>query len=83
MIDQLRQVIDHLQHLESASEDEQAVLAQRIGQLIEEYEDELKWNKLFNDPRSEPLLNKLAAKAKADKKAGKTWPIEQLFEEAH
>jgi predicted component of type VI protein secretion system len=82
VIDQLRQAIDHLQHLESASEDEQRVLAQRIETLIEEYEDELKWSKLFNDPRSEQLLNKLAAEADADIKAGKTWPIEQLFDES-
>jgi hypothetical protein len=82
MIDQLRQAIDHLQHLESASEDEQRVLAQRIETLIEEYEDELKWSKLFNDPRSEQLLNKLVAEADADIKAGKTRPIEQLFEES-
>jgi hypothetical protein len=79
MIDQLRQAIDHLQHLESASEDEQRALALRIETLIEEYEDELKWRKLFNDPRSEQLLNKLAAEAQAEILAGTTRPIEELF----
>ena len=82
MIDQLRQVIDHLQHLEDVSEDEQRVLAQRIETLLEEYEDEMKWRKSFNDPRSERMLKKLADNAKADKRAGKTWPIDQLFEES-
>jgi hypothetical protein len=36
MIDQLRQVIDHLQQLEGVTEDEQRALAQKIEALIEE-----------------------------------------------
>lgn len=50
-------------------EDEQNVIAHLI---LEELQAEHRWQELFNDPRSDALLERLAAEAIAEDEAGET-----------
>lgn len=66
MIDALRKAIELAQQ---QPEEEQKVIAHLI---LEELQAEQRWQELFNDPRSEALLERLAAEAIAEDEAGET-----------
>lgn len=56
--------------VETLSEEQQAELASQFLELLEE---DAKWQALFD--KSEDFLTKMAEKALADRKAGKTRPL--------
>ena len=56
-------------------EAEQDVFAR---QMLDEL-DEAQWDKSFADPRSEILLERLAAEAIAEDEAGETMPLEEFL----
>ena len=66
MIEQLRQAFALA---ERQSEQEQQVLA---NLLLEEMRAEERWEALFIDPRSGPLLERMVAEALAEDEAGET-----------
>lgn len=66
MIDELQKALEQVQLV---PEDEQRVIADLIQQ---ELAAERRWEKLFNDPRSEQVLRDLAREALAEEAAGET-----------
>ena len=64
----LKAIETALAELEQLPEDDQATI---IGELLETIRSEAKWNKLFADPRSDALMEKMAAKVRADIAAGR------------
>ena len=69
MTERLRQAFEQA---EQRSAQEQDVLA---AVLLEELQAEERWNALFADPRSDALLERLVAKARAEDQAGETEEI--------
>ncbi len=61
MIDLLRQAVEQAAQL---AEDEQRRIAEII---LAEIDPEQRWKELFNDPRSEEVLEELVARAKQQK----------------
>jgi len=66
----MRQAIEKMLTL---PEQDQDLFAARI---IEEVEDELRWNESFARPESQAWLKHMAAKVLADHEAGLTLPID-------
>jgi hypothetical protein len=66
MIEALKRAIELAQQL---PEEEQQVLAHL---MLEEMQAEARWEDLFNDPRSEVLLERMAAEAHQEYAAGLT-----------
>ena len=69
MIDTLQRVLEQVEQL---SPDAQAVVAERLQQVLEELANDQRWRELFADPRSAALLDRLADEAQAEYDAGLT-----------
>ncbi|HEY7349464.1 MAG TPA: hypothetical protein VH599_14205 [Ktedonobacterales bacterium] len=69
MIETLQRVLEQVEQLHP---DDQAIIAERLQQLLEELADDQRWHALFADPRSPELLDRLADKAQAEYDAGET-----------
>jgi hypothetical protein len=69
MIERLRQAFALA---ETRSDEEQEALAELI---LEQRQAEERWDRLFDDPRSETLLERLASAALAEDEAGQTEEI--------
>lgn len=76
MTERLRQVLEQIeQFAERLEPTEQDTIADLLQQKLEELADEQRWEELFNDPRSEALLDRLGAEAHAEHAAGRTEEI--------
>ncbi len=73
MTDLLKQAMDALEKLPEA---EQNAMAQ---QILDELQDEAKWNDTFNDPRSEVALERLIARAKEQVKRGDVADLDEIL----
>ena len=69
MIETLQRVLEQIEQL---TPDDQAVIAERLQQVLEELADDQRWRELFADPRSPELLDRLADEALAEDVAGET-----------
>ena len=69
MIETLQRVLEQIEQL---TPDDQAVIAERLQQVLEELADDQRWRELFADPRSPELLDRLADEALAEDAAGET-----------
>jgi hypothetical protein len=69
MIEPLQRVFEQVEQL---SPDDQAVIADRLQQVLEELAADQRWRELFADPRSPELLDRLADEAQAEYDAGLT-----------
>ena len=63
----IKQLEDAFKEAAQLSEDEQMLIAECIRQIIS---SEKRWQELFNDPRSEHVLDKMVAEALAEDEAG-------------
>ena len=69
MIEILQRVLEQVEQLPP---DDQAIIAERLHQVLEELADDQRWRELFADPRSPELLDRLADEAQAEYEAGLT-----------
>lgn len=69
MIEPLQRVLEQVEQLPP---DDQAIIVERLQQVLEELADEQRWRELFADPRSPELLDRLADEALAEDAAGET-----------
>lgn len=69
MIEILQRVLEQVEQLPPH---DQAVIAERLQQMLEELADDQRWRELFADPRSPELLDRLADEALAEDAAGET-----------
>lgn len=72
MTELLRRVVSEIQLLPDAEQDRIA------GRLLEELE-EREWNELVGSPRSQLLLRRLAAEARAEDDRGETHDLDVLL----
>ncbi|GEM_PF-1889104 len=76
MTERLRQVLERLERFaEQLEPPEQDSIADLLQQKLEELADEQRWEELFNDPRSEALLDRLGTEAHKEHVAGRTEEI--------
>lgn len=66
-----------IEALSKLPEEKQDLYAREILDAID---GDKKWDDLFADSRSETLLSQMAAKARAEYKAGKTRPLNELLD---
>ena len=69
MIETLQRVLEQVEQLPPA---DQAVVAERLQQVLEELADDQRWRELFANPRGPVLLDRLADEAQAEYNAGLT-----------
>jgi len=70
MTEAFKSIVDHVASLPDEEQDFVAAIIQ------DELDSNERWEKLFAHPKSEELLEKLAAKAIADDDAGLTTPLD-------
>ncbi len=69
MIETLQRMLEQVEQLPP---DDQAIIAERLQQVLEELADERRWAELLNHPRSPELLDRLADEALAEDAVGAT-----------
>lgn len=75
MTEALKQVMEEIQQLDPALQDE---VAARIKDILKELEEEHEWEAMVSTPESQALLAKLKARAEEQIAAGKVYDLDDI-----
>ncbi|HEY7348659.1 MAG TPA: hypothetical protein VH599_10125 [Ktedonobacterales bacterium] len=75
MTEALRQIMEEIQQLDPALQDEVAV---RIKDILKELEEEREWEAMVSTPESQALLAKLKARAQEQVAAGNIYDLDEI-----
>jgi DnaJ-domain-containing protein 1 len=76
MTEALRQVMEEIQQLDPALQDE---VATRIKAILKELEEEHEWEAMVSTPESQALLAKLKARAQEQIEAGEVYDLDEIL----
>ncbi len=75
MTEALRQIMEEIQQLDPALQDE---VAARIKGILQELEEEHEWEALVSTPESQTVLAKLKARAQTQISAGNVYDLDEI-----